>query len=74
MILSLSYVIALVVFSRISQLLYRRFFKLREFTGPALAAYTRLWLARAYSSEKANEIFSELNKTYGSFQLPCKLL
>lgn len=66
MILSLTDLVFLAAILRISQLLYRRFFKLRCFRGPALAAYTRLWLARAYSTEKANDIFLGLNKTYGT--------
>lgn len=65
MIFSLSVLFALALVFRIAQLLYRRFFHLRTFRGPALAAYTRLWLARAYSTEKVNDVFLELNKTYG---------
>jgi hypothetical protein len=64
--LSLSLVFALALLFRIFQLVHRRFFHLRAFRGPALAAYTRLWLAQTYSTEKANDIFLNLNKTYGT--------
>ncbi|KAH7090468.1 putative benzoate 4-monooxygenase cytochrome P450 [Paraphoma chrysanthemicola] len=67
MLFSLSLLLAFAACIRTSQLLYRRFFHLRNFKGPWLATYTRLWLAQTYSTERANDIFLGLNKTYGKF-------
>ncbi|KAH5420878.1 hypothetical protein HBI46_080270 [Parastagonospora nodorum] len=46
MLFPLLFLFTLATFLRTTHLLYRCFFHLNRFRGPALAAYTRLWLAR----------------------------
>jgi hypothetical protein len=65
MLFSLHVLFAIVLLARIAQLLYRRFLHLHNFRGPKLAAWTRLWLAKTYSTERASDIFLELNNIYG---------
>lgn len=44
---------------------YIGYFHLRDFSGPRLAAYTRLWMASAYAQKNAGQIFLEANQKYG---------
>ena len=46
--------------------LYIRFFHLGDIPGPSTAAYTRLWLSRTIGSGHSHEIFTDVNKKYGS--------
>ncbi|TGO49558.1 hypothetical protein BOTNAR_0427g00040 [Botryotinia narcissicola] len=45
---------------------YTRFYHLRQFPGPSLGAYSRLWLLKAMRSEQSAEWFQEVNNKYGS--------
>ena len=42
-----------------------RILRLRNVPGPALAAYTRLWLAKTLASGNSAKTFVEINKEYG---------
>ena len=53
--------VAYAVFGRV----YTRYWYLKDIPGPKSAAFTRLWLVRAYGSTNAVQKFVEANKTYG---------
>lgn len=38
---------------------------LKEFRGPRIAGFTRLWLLRANSSGEMNKAFTHINDQYG---------
>lgn len=53
------------VFHFVIWVFYSRFYHLRQFPGPPLGAYSRLWLLKAMRSEQSAEWFQEVNKKYG---------
>jgi cytochrome P450 len=55
------FVVAYSILSRV----YNRYFHLRQFNGPVLAAFSRLWLVRTYASGKAAQTFLNVNDQYG---------
>ena len=59
------YFSVLVIAFCILRRVYNRYFHLQQFNGPALAAFSRLWLVRTYASGKAAETFLNVNHQYG---------
>ena len=43
----------------------QQYWALREFKGPWVAGFSRLWLLRANGSGKMNIAFTEVNDKYG---------
>ena len=62
---SVFYFSVLVIAYSILSRVYNRYFHLRQFDGPALAAFSRLWLVRTYASGKAAQTFLNVNNQYG---------
>jgi hypothetical protein len=57
--------LGLVVVSSLSSIL-TRFRHLAEYSGPSVAAYTRLWICQVIASGKSAQLFVDVNKEYGS--------
>lgn len=49
----------------ISVLTIKQYLALKEFKGPFVAGFTRLWLLRANSSGEMNRAFTHINDEYG---------
>lgn len=58
------FVVAVVFFVYVTRTL-QQYLALKEFKGPAIAGFSRLWLLRANGSGKMNTIFTEVNDKYG---------
>lgn len=43
----------------------RQYSALKDFSGPRVAGFTRLWLLRANSSGEMNKAFTHINDQYG---------
>ena len=56
----------LVLIASVSQAIAIRFLHLREFPGPWIAAYTRLWLCKTIASGDSASRFVNINRQYGS--------
>lgn len=61
-----AYIIALCLFTITTHAAVVRWTHLRQYTGPWLAAYTRLWLSMTFASGNSAKIFVDINKKYGS--------
>lgn len=64
--LTVTSVLGAVILSKILYNCYVGWFHLSDFPGPRPAAFTRLWIARAYAQKNAGQIFLEANQKYGS--------
>lgn len=49
----------------IAVLTIKQYLALKEFKGPFVAGFTRLWLLRANSSGEMNKAFTHINDEYG---------
>lgn len=58
------FVVAVALFVYVTRTL-QQYLALKEFKGPAVAGFSRLWLLRANGSGKMNTVFTAVNDKYG---------
>jgi len=63
-------VAALVVYAAACTI--QQYLALKQFKGPTIAGFTRLWLLRANSSGKMHKAFTDINNQYGASPLFCQ--